>query len=448
MKPLPAFHAPRRLYMCWSWRLLDPLRRYGDPGTIHHLSGHRGSGSPHTKPAFNNRISAEKTTWAIVITMLGVVIFDFAADFIDGPIKAYLFDVCSHQDKERGLHYHALLTGFGGALGYVTGAIDWESTFLGRLMGSEFQVIFFLSGSIFLLFLIVHLCSIPEIPLNDLSETVLLLEHEVLAAYGSIDKTQNGDVKQDKPRKRSYIHVEDELEEVSKAQKRMTLKSLMLALATMPSHYRYLCVCHLIGWTAFLANMLFFTDFMGQIVYHGNPYAPHNSTSYLIYEHGVEIGCWGMCINALSSSVYSYLQKSLLPYIGLKGLYFLGYLLFGLGTGFIGLFPNLYSTLTLCTLFGVMSSTLYTVPFNLIAEYHREEESETPLNQKTTKDYRGKGIDCAALTSMVQLAQIIVGGGLGFLISLAGSVVVVVLFASTVSLIGCCFVAIFIRYVE
>lgn len=52
-----------------------------------------------------------KKTWAIVITMLGVVLFDFAADFIDGPIKAYLFDVCSHEDKEKGLHYHALLTG-------------------------------------------------------------------------------------------------------------------------------------------------------------------------------------------------------------------------------------------------------------------------------------------------------------------------------------------------
>lgn len=68
------------------------------------------------------------------------------------------------------------------------------------------------------------------------------------------------------------------------------------------------------------------------------------------------------------------LQKALLPYIGLKGLYFVGYLLFGLGTGFIGLFPQIYSTLALCSLFGVMSSTLYTVPFNLIAEYHREEE--------------------------------------------------------------------------
>ncbi|XP_013370392.1 PREDICTED: membrane-associated transporter protein isoform X1 [Chinchilla lanigera] len=51
-----------------------------------------------------------KLVLAVSITMIGVVLFDFAADFIDGPIKAYLFDVCSHQDKERGLHYHALFT--------------------------------------------------------------------------------------------------------------------------------------------------------------------------------------------------------------------------------------------------------------------------------------------------------------------------------------------------
>lgn len=55
--------------------------------------------------------SRRKPIWAISITMIGVVLFDFAADFIDGPIKAYLFDVCTHRDKERGLHYHALFTG-------------------------------------------------------------------------------------------------------------------------------------------------------------------------------------------------------------------------------------------------------------------------------------------------------------------------------------------------
>lgn len=49
---------------------------------------------------------------------------------------------------------------------------------------------------------------------------------------------------------------------------------------------------------------------------------------------------------------------------------------------------------------------------------------------------------------MVQLAQIIVGAGLGALVNMAGSVIVVVLSASTVSLLGCIFIAVFIRYVE
>lgn len=46
----------------------------------------------------------------------------------------------------------------------------------------------------------------------------------------------------------------------------MTVKSLLRALVNMPPHYRCLCISHLIGWTAFLSNMLFFTDFMGQVI--------------------------------------------------------------------------------------------------------------------------------------------------------------------------------------
>ncbi|XP_048358707.1 membrane-associated transporter protein isoform X2 [Sphaerodactylus townsendi] len=385
-------------------------------------------------------------TWAIVITMLGVVLFDFAADFIDGPIKAYLFDVCCHHDKEKGLHYHALLTGLGGALGYLTGAIDWGHTVLGKYLGSEFQVMFFYAALVFLICLTVHLCSIPEASLATVSvESKQLLNAAKPYQYGSVGTAKNGYLKngykeiQTLPQQRRLSGKQD-----VQVERQVTIKALLKALLSMPSHYRCLCMSHLMGWTAFLSNMLFFTDFMGQIVFNGDPYAPHNSTAYLTYERGVEMGCWGMCINAISSSLYSYLQKALLPYIGLKGLYFIGYLLFGLGTGFIGLFPKIYSTLALCSLFGVMSSTLYTVPFNLIAEYHREEENQN----EALEGGRGKGIDCAALTCMVQLAQIIVGVGLGFLVSAAGSVVVVVIFASAIALFGCCFVAFFVRYVE
>ncbi|KAM6391596.1 membrane-associated transporter protein [Rhynochetos jubatus] len=390
-------------------------------------------------------------TWAIVITMLGVVLFDFAADFIDGPIKAYLFDVCSHQDKEKGLHYHALFTGLGGALGYLTGAMDWGQTVLGYTLASEFQVIFFFAALVFVICFTIHLRSIPEIPLRyENEESKFLLEVTESYKYSSIEEEiRNGYLKSTCTEIKAAANQEECVAtSCTEDQRRMTLKSLLKTLLNMPSHYRYLCVSHLFGWMAFLSNMLFFTDFMGQVVYQGNPYAPHNSTLYLTYKAGVEVGCWGLCINAISSSVYSYLQKILLPYIGLKGLYFIGYLFFGLGTGLIGLFPNVYSTLALCSLFGVMSSTLYTVPFHLIAEYHREEESLKLRDGDQAKEHeRGKGIDCAALTCMVQLAQIILGVGLGLLVSVAGSTVTVIS-ASMVALIGCCFVAFCVRYVD
>lgn len=54
-------------------------------------------------------------------------------------------------------------------------------------------------------------------------------------------------------------------------------------------------------WCQFLLFFLFFL----QIVYKGNPYAEHNSTAYTTYERGVEVGCWGLCINAVSSALYS-----------------------------------------------------------------------------------------------------------------------------------------------
>ncbi|XP_076014583.1 membrane-associated transporter protein [Genypterus blacodes] len=406
-----------------------------------------------------------KSTWAIVVVMVGVVLFDFAADFIDGPIKAYLFDVCSHQDKDRGLHYHALLTGLGGAFGYLVGAMDWGHSVMGQLLGSEYQVIYFFSALTWGIFLTVHLFSIPEQPLAKDGVTSDPSPASALRPLTSCHSNGYGALPKEtappaalmsapdlRPRSFSALSEANSVTSSAKqpnkeAQKKMTLRLLLKAFIHMPNHYRCLCISHLLGWTAFLCNMLFFTDFMGQIVYKGNPYADHNSTAYVTYERGVEVGCWGLCINAVSSALYSYVQRILLPYIGLKGLYFMGYFVFGMGTSLIGLFPNIIATLILCTVFGVMSSTLYTIPFNLIAEYQREEEEQQKLRGSIGSP-RGIGLDCAALTCMVQLAQIIVGAGLGALVNMVGSVIVVVLSASTMALFGCIFIAFCIRYVE
>uniref|UniRef100_UPI00358ED006 membrane-associated transporter protein n=1 Tax=Myxine glutinosa TaxID=7769 RepID=UPI00358ED006 len=357
-----------------------------------------------------------ETFWPIAIAMLGIVLFDFSADLIDGPIKAYLFDVCSHADKMRGLHWQALLTGVGGVLGYLIGTVDWETTILGHLLGSEYHVIFMFVLVIFSLCLIIHLCSMSESP---------------LAPVLSVENFPSG--------------MERPIANTTPSRPPMTLKLLLKTLANIPAPLRCLCISHLLGWTAFLAIMLFFTDFMGQIVYKGNPYADHKSVAYILYEHGVEIGCWGLSINALVSSAYSYVQRLLKPLVGLQGLYFAGYLVFGIGTAFLALFPNVYATLALCSVFGVMSSTLYTVPFSLVAEIHKHEEMLHLLEGETDKLQRGSGIDCAALTCMVQLAQVAVGVGVGALVTAAGTTAVVPIIASIVALIGCIFIGLFVH---
>lgn len=51
--------------------------------------------------------------------------------------------------------------------------------------------------------------------------------------------------------------------------------------------------------------LLFYTDFMGEVVFQGDPKAPHASEEYQKYNSGVTMGCWGMCIYAFSAAFYS-----------------------------------------------------------------------------------------------------------------------------------------------
>ena len=59
--------------------------------------------------------TASDHKWGILLTVCGVVLMDFSADSADNPSHAYMMDVCSPADQDRGLNIHALLAGKGGA---------------------------------------------------------------------------------------------------------------------------------------------------------------------------------------------------------------------------------------------------------------------------------------------------------------------------------------------
>lgn len=50
-----------------------------------------------------------------------------------------------------------------------------------------------------------------------------------------------------------------------------TVRLLWLSMLKMPKELLRLCVCHLLTWFSIIAEAVFYTDFMGQVIFHGDP---------------------------------------------------------------------------------------------------------------------------------------------------------------------------------
>nr|XP_033788902.1 solute carrier family 45 member 4 [Geotrypetes seraphini] len=214
-----------------------------------------------------------------------------------------------------------------------------------------------------------------------------------------------------------------------------TVKLLWLSMLKMPKELMRLCICHLLTWFSIIAEAVFYTDFMGQVIFEGDPKAPSNSTELQNYNAGVQMGCWGLVIYAATAAVCSaLLQKYLDNYdLSIKVIYILGTLGFSIGTAVMSIFPNVYVSMIMISTMGVVSMSISYCPYALLGQYHEIKQyiHHSPGNSK-----RGFGIDCAILSCQVYISQILVASALGGVVDAVGTVRVIPLVASVGSFLG------------
>ncbi|KAM9685684.1 proton-associated sugar transporter A isoform 2-T2 [Trichechus inunguis] len=557
--------------------------------------------------------TASNHKWGILLTVCGVVLMDFSADSADNPSHAYMMDVCSPMDQDRGLNIHALLAGLGGGFGYVVGGIHWDKTNFGRALGGQLRVIYIFTAVTLSVTTVLTLVSIPERPLRPLGEKRATMKSPSLPLppsppvlfeesagenlpshtatnlyasftspisplspltpkYGSFisrdssltglsefassfgtsnidsvlidcftggqdsylalpgsfprqtisvsfprapegfyhqdhgllerreaaltcssdgDILRVGSLDTSKPRSSGIlkrpqtlaipnaaggscpetsrrrnvtfsqqvanillngVKYESELTGSSEqSEQPLSVRRLCSTICNMPKALRNLCVNHFLGelmakppwWLSFEGMLLFYTDFMGEVVFQGNPKAPHTSEAYQKYNSGVTMGCWGMCIYAFSAAFYSAILEKLEEYLSIRTLYFIAYLAFGLGTGLATLSRNLYVVLSLCITYGVLFSTLCTLPYSLLCDYY---QSKKFAGSSADGTKRGMGVDISLLSCQYFLAQILVSLVLGPLTSAVGSANGVMYFSSLVSFLGCLYSSLFVIY--
>ncbi|XP_064893826.1 proton-associated sugar transporter A isoform X2 [Columba livia] len=549
--------------------------------------------------------TANNHKWGIILTVCGVVLMDFSADSADNPSHAYMMDVCSPVDQDRGLNIHALLAGLGGGFGYVVGGIHWDKTSFGKAVGGQLRVIYVFTSVILTITTVLTLISIPERPLRSFSRKKKVMKspslplppspplffeegvnenfasdnsahlyasftspvsplspltpkygsfvsrdnsltgiNEFASSFGTsnIDSVlidcftggpssylalpaslprqpvsvsfprvpdgcyqgENGVLEQGessvtpgpdgealsvgsldaiKPRSSGIlkrpqtlaipdivtghcpennrrrnvtfsqqvanillngVKYESELNGSGETSEQpLSVKLLCSTICQMPKALRNLCINHFLGWLSFEGMLLFYTDFMGEVVFQGNPKAPHNSDEYQKYNAGVTMGCWGMCIYAFSAAFYSAMLEKLEERFSARTLYFVAYLAFGLGTGLATLSRNVYLLLSLCATYGILFATLCTLPYSLLCDYYQSCEF---VGSQAEGTRRGMGVDISLLSCQYFLAQILVALAMGPLTAAVGSASGAMYFASLVSFLGCLFSSLCVTY--
>ncbi|XP_071324272.1 solute carrier family 45 member 4 [Trachinotus anak] len=224
-----------------------------------------------------------------------------------------------------------------------------------------------------------------------------------------------------------------------------TVRLLWLSMLKMPRQLWRLCICHLLTWFSIIAEAVFYTDFMGQVIFEGNPTAPANSTELQNYHRGVQMGCWGLVVYAATAAVCSaILQKYLDNFdLSIKVIYIMGTLGFSVGTAVMAIFPNVYVAMVMISSMGIISLSISYCPYALLGQYHEIKEyiHHSPANTR-----RGFGIDCAILSCQVYISQILVASALGAVVDAVGSVRVIPVVASGGSFLGfltACFLVIY-----
>ena len=310
-------------------------------------------------------ISRRVHPFSILFTILGVVVLDFSCDACQSPCRAYMVDVTIPADHGRGLTTFTIMAGFGGAMGYVLGGIDWGSTSVGASLGGHIKVVFTTVLFIYLICMTVTIFSIREVPLDRLGVSEEFMEKKKKTkkggkkykrfhnesdedtedinvqdkGYGSgwetprtadatltpidQDATENG---MNKPMTNDAISVPIPLTGNQCMQQQeppadpmpseVSLKTYLMSIVHMPKSLLILCVTNLFCWMSLVCYSLYFTDFVGQAVYGGNPSAPHQSSVHQLYDEGVRMGSFGMAFYSISCSFYSLAIEQLVSRFG------------------------------------------------------------------------------------------------------------------------------------
>jgi solute carrier family 45, member 1/2/4 len=249
--------------------------------------------------------------WAILFTVLGTLLLDFNADNCQTPSRAYLLDMCVPEEQAHALSTFTLMSGIGGCFGYALGAINWDKTIFANFIGDNIKTVFTLVTIIFIVAMLCTITSFREIPLKLLESDEMLrpvthvavkqekdrlkaiengtrspiasVSYEKEKSPQSIDEVAEKSYSATEKREASSVSLSSSSDDEEDDQEEtISIFQYLKSIIFMPKSLRILCITNLLSWMGHILYCLYFTDFVGESVFHGDPAAPIDSPEYAV----------------------------------------------------------------------------------------------------------------------------------------------------------------------
>ncbi|CAF1031599.1 unnamed protein product [Rotaria sordida] len=295
----------------------------------------------------------------ISLLAMTCVLFDFAAQACLNPCESLIYDTCKGTSQESSCFFvYSFMTSFGGCLGYLITATDWTETFLGNYMQGQEKLTFII---ILLLFSITLCCTLisaneKNSSFNDYSdEQILLIDTHIWIYLSPIKILKN-------------IFS--------------TISNSVRTIITMPFVLRRLTLAECCSWSAIMTFNIFFTDFVGQTIYMGDPNADELSEERLKYDQGIRIGSYGLLFHCIVGAIYAPLLKPLIKKFGIHLTFSFGMLVFALSMLVMYISRNIIIVNIMASLSGLGMASLTSIPYTLVMTYHANREIYFADNQR------------------------------------------------------------------
>ncbi|XP_053853939.1 solute carrier family 45 member 3 [Vidua macroura] len=299
----------------------------------------------------------------IAFLIVGIGLLDFCGQVCFTPLEALLSDLFQEPDNCRqAFSVYAFMISLGGCIGYLLPAIDWA--FLAPYLGGQESCLFSLLALIFLGCVLATLFVTEEAARGDILAGPALKDTSPKASLPCCcwQLARGPCLLQG----RRLLQAGRKLCAL--------LPRLHGLYCRIPGVIRRLFVAELCSWMALMTFMLFYTDFVGEGLYHGVPRAKPGTEARRHYDEGVRMGSLGLFLQCITSIFFSTIMDWLVKHFGTRAVY-LASVVFFPGAAFVMCLSHSVTVVTIsAALTGFTFSALQILPYTLASLYHHDKQ--------------------------------------------------------------------------